>query len=197
MPCHVDVADSCYLCSPSPGPSVAGKDKYVGLDRRGKENGGIGRRSKCGLQMQICSPTCSAKQTFLYFTDDYIRSTLGDIVSVPHTSRAKLCIRELNRIRLHTPSLAEPSPLSALLIFHRRSPFARSPVSPSPIPIRIAPAPNPNVILHRILQRGVSEFNCKALSQLLSNPALSWVEVKSRTKDVSLLPRPQLAMRKM
>ena len=143
-------------------------------------------------------PTCSAQRTFLYFTDDYIRSTLGDKGSVPHTSRAKLCMRELNRIRLHTPSLTRGA-VAPFCSVNLSPPLPVRSFSrfPSPIPIRIAPAPNPNVILHRILQRGVGEFNCKACHSFSVNPASSCVEVKSRTKDVSLLPRPQLAMRKM
>ena len=138
--------------------------------------------------MQISSPTCSAKQTFLYFTDDYIRSTLGDKVSLPNSTRAKLCMRELNRIRLHTPSLTRGA-VAPFCSVNLSPPLPVRSFSrfPSPIPIRIAPAPNPNVILHRILQRGGSEFNCKACHSFCIRPASSYIEAKSRTKDVFLV----------
>ena len=180
MPCHVDVADSCYATSALPW-SLCCWQGQICRTRSAEENDGIGRRSKCGLQMQISSPTCSAKQTFLYFTDAYIRSILGDKVSVPHTSRAKLCMRELNRIRLHTPSLTRGAV----------APFCSVNLSP-PLPVRSFsrfPLSHPNSNCARSESKcdsapnfttGRQRIQLQSLSQLLSNPASSCVEVISK-----------------
>ena len=91
-----------------------------------------------------------------------------------HTSRAKLCGNwaEYSSVAsLCSVNLSPPLPVRSFV----RSLFRSA---PSPIPFRIAPTPNPNVILHWILQRGGSEWNCKVCHWFRMNDIASWVIAK-------------------